>query len=318
MQSKNSAISNISHFEDIGFHLKNELRKAKHSVKICVAWISWSDYNQVFNDLARKGVKVEILYNDDYLNKRNFISHDYEVRLYPVRARFGSLMHNKFCIIDNKIIITGSFNWSRKAYSHFENIVIIKNDFKLAKSFLHEFEDLKNYFYDYSQQKKILCGSFEDTNCRSSSFNLGILGAESGLYEESLVDIWNVCLRHAHITFLGEQHEQHLHSYLWLKIEEWDNFNESYDMEAMLDDFQNERNQIKSIQNYLEDRNGYSIKIHAIGFIKLENPNEHIEWGEDPQYIVDIVWRDMYYRKSIPDIMYNGFYDIDCIVRRHH
>ena len=36
-----------------------------------------------------------------------------------------SLMHNKFCIIDDKIIINGSFNWSVNAVkSNNENIII--------------------------------------------------------------------------------------------------------------------------------------------------------------------------------------------------
>jgi len=34
-------------------------------------------------------------------------------------------------------------NWSGNAWSHFENIVVVENDFKLVRAFMHEFEDLK-------------------------------------------------------------------------------------------------------------------------------------------------------------------------------
>ena len=44
-----------------------------------------------------------------------------------------NLMHNKFCIIDERIIITGSYNWTNKANKeNNENIVIIKDDIELA------------------------------------------------------------------------------------------------------------------------------------------------------------------------------------------
>ena len=38
----------------------------------------------------------------------------------------GSLMHNKYAVIDENIVITGSFNWTNKAVNvNHENIVII-------------------------------------------------------------------------------------------------------------------------------------------------------------------------------------------------
>ncbi|VXB18038.1 phospholipase D-like domain-containing protein [Pseudomonas sp. 8O] len=314
MYQNNPKIMNSSHFEDIGYHLKNELRKAKSSIKICVAWIRWSDYNPIFNELARKGVRIEVLYNDDHINRRNFVSPDHSVVLYPVRGRFyNSLMHNKFCVVDNRVVITGSFNWSQRAYSHFENIVFIENDFKLVKSFLHEFEDLKNYYDDYNNQSKIAC-PYE--GCRSLSYNLGVLGDESGLYDESLVDIWNVCFKSGHLTFLGEQYENHLHLHLGIKdVPDREDSDGYYGIESMLSELKNERDRVLKLQEYFV--NSRKNKIHAVGMVSMINQHEHIEWGEEQEYAVNILWSDMYYRKLIPDVIYDGDCDIDCIVRRH-
>lgn len=310
-------IKTTSHFEDIGFHIRQEISKAKESIKICVAWISWIDYNGILEELSRKGVSVEILYNDDHLNRKHFIKPDESINLFPVKGRFyHSLMHNKFCIIDNRIIVTGSFNWSRRAFYHFENIVFIENDFKLVKNFLHEFEDLKNYFYGFNNHEKIQCGTKDSTQCKSQSYNLGIFGNESGLYDESLVDIWNICLSNGHVSFLGEEYENHLHSYLGLTEQpDWDGVDGFYDRESMLNEFRQERAQIQMIQNYFNTHQG--TKIHAIGAVVMENSNEHLKWGEDPNYAINILWRDMYYRKLIPDTLYDGFYDISSIINRH-
>lgn len=37
-------------------------------------------------------------------------------------------MHNKYLLIDDEIVLTGSFNWTHKAVnSNYENIVIIED-----------------------------------------------------------------------------------------------------------------------------------------------------------------------------------------------
>ncbi|WP_187992896.1 phospholipase D-like domain-containing protein [Vibrio harveyi] len=295
-----------AYFEEIDFHIKQELLNARESVKVCVAWISWRKYTSIFNQLTKKGVKVEVIYNDDFINKKNFHSPFPETKLYPVKARSSALMHNKFCIIDKQTLLTGSFNWSRNARRHFENIVIIDHDYKLIKGFLTEFEDLKNYYSDYANQTRVNCLHEHDDYrlCRSSAYNLGILGHESGLYDDSVIELWNVCLRNEHGTFIREFHEQHLQSYLGLKdAPEYDN-GYHYDKSDMLEEFEQELRQTEEVHNYFVNRGGEPV--HAIGIVAMQN--EHLEYSVDPEYVVNIIWRDMYYRKVIPDVLYDDSY----------
>lgn len=50
-------------------------------------------------------------------------------------------MHNKFFIIDDKILGTGSLNWTSTAMQiNYENLIIIKDD-QAVKNY-------SNYFYD--------------------------------------------------------------------------------------------------------------------------------------------------------------------------
>ncbi|MEI6879931.1 MAG: phospholipase D-like domain-containing protein [Bacteroidota bacterium] len=56
-------------------------------------------------------------------------------------------MHNKFCVIDYNTVITGSYNWSYKAESNFENIIINSNDTILAEQFIAEFNQIKNQYF---------------------------------------------------------------------------------------------------------------------------------------------------------------------------
>jgi hypothetical protein len=310
-------VSTKAYFEDIGFHIVQELMKARESVKICVAWISWQKYAPIFDQLTDKGIIVEVIYNDDFLNKNNFRPPSYKTSLYPVRGRRNALMHNKFCIIDDSTILTGSFNWSYNARRHFENIVVIENDLKLVKKFITEYQDLKNYFSEFAQNNKILCLYDEnDRRCYSASYNLGVLGHESGKYDESVIEIWNVCLRHEHVTFLGEYHENHLHTHLDLKSSADFDDDLEYDKNLMLSEIHQEFNQIERIRNYFISRS--KLPIQAIGFVSILNENEHIEWGEEQEFGIRVFWRDMYYRKVIPDIIYDdgdGF--INSLINSH-
>lgn len=56
-------------------------------------------------------------------------------------------MHNKFCVIDYSTVITGSYNWSYKAESNFENVIITHNDTTLAEQFIAEFNSIRKHYY---------------------------------------------------------------------------------------------------------------------------------------------------------------------------
>jgi phosphatidylserine/phosphatidylglycerophosphate/cardiolipin synthase-like enzyme len=53
------------------------------------------------------------------------------------------IMHHKFAVIDRKVLITGSYNWSRSAETlNGENILIFQSAEPLAEEYRKEFEKL--------------------------------------------------------------------------------------------------------------------------------------------------------------------------------
>ena len=55
-------------------------------------------------------------------------------------------MHHKFAIIDNSVVVTGSFNWTSQAVkNNQESILFIKNR-ELAEQYLDEYNHLWNTF----------------------------------------------------------------------------------------------------------------------------------------------------------------------------
>lgn len=99
--------------------IQMELFKAKESIKIAVAWFTNELLLQPLILQLKNGVSVELIINDDEINRGGESSLDFSEYLKAggiLRWNDSKqLMHEKFCIIDNRIVINGSYNWTNKA-----------------------------------------------------------------------------------------------------------------------------------------------------------------------------------------------------------
>ncbi|MFK7983327.1 MAG: phospholipase D-like domain-containing protein, partial [Saprospiraceae bacterium] len=53
-------------------------------------------------------------------------------------------MHNKFCIIDERILINGSYNWTYYAENKNEENILITDNTEVIHKYLNEFKRIKN------------------------------------------------------------------------------------------------------------------------------------------------------------------------------
>jgi hypothetical protein len=131
-----------SYFENIRKIIISEIDKAEKEIIIAMAWFTNFD---IFNILLSKLPKVSIrliVLNDDINNRNNgldfqeFIDKGGEF-YYGVQNR---PMHNKYCIIDEKVLISGSYNYTYLAESiNYENIIVFKGPSDITDSY-------KSYF----------------------------------------------------------------------------------------------------------------------------------------------------------------------------
>ncbi|MGB4654383.1 MAG: phospholipase D-like domain-containing protein [Bacteroidales bacterium] len=138
-------------FENIAERIRHEIGKAQKSIFIAVAWFT---NKNIFNELlnkARSGCTVSLMISNDEINKNSSIDYDQlavgKSRVYKIGNSDTELMHNKFCVIDFSTVITGSYNWSYKAESNFENVIITSNDTSLAEQFISEFNNIRKQYY---------------------------------------------------------------------------------------------------------------------------------------------------------------------------
>jgi len=123
------------------------IESANESVHCGLFDLDLQDLKQTFDKMSYL-VDVRLVIDDEnfdsYLDKKEYVRWD----------DTSQLTHNKFCIIDNKIISTGSFNPTHRGnFVNNNNLVIIDSEL-LAKNYEDEFREL--WHYEFSGGDKVL------------------------------------------------------------------------------------------------------------------------------------------------------------------
>lgn len=138
---------NISaYFSNIRDIILTDIRNACKSISIAVAWFT---NHEIFDELIKKlnqGIEVNLIVLNDDINLREqsldfqkFI--DSKGNLWLASAEHP--MHHKFCIIDEVILITGSYNYTYLAdcINH-ENVVRFQGVSDIITDYENEFQSL--------------------------------------------------------------------------------------------------------------------------------------------------------------------------------
>jgi phosphatidylserine/phosphatidylglycerophosphate/cardiolipin synthase-like enzyme len=116
-----------------------------------VAWFTDFDIYKSILEVQKNGVLVYVIIANHELNKNSKVdfkdliqNEGYVGYIGDLKdTRSDKLMHNKFCIIDNKLLITGSYNWTKKARKNDENVIVIKDHPIVIAKFSEKFESIK-------------------------------------------------------------------------------------------------------------------------------------------------------------------------------
>lgn len=123
------------------------LRSATKSVKICVFTISENEITDEIIRTHQKGVNVHVVTDNDKINDRGSdIRRIAEAGIIVKIDQSSSHMHHKFCIVDKRVLITGSYNWTKSAADRNQENLLITEDSKVVRSYQREFEKLWDLF----------------------------------------------------------------------------------------------------------------------------------------------------------------------------
>ena len=135
-----------AYFENIKQVIAEHLEAAERSIFVAVAWFTDKDLYDILCRKARAGLSVRVVIVDDDINNNTAYGIDKQAltqrggKIYQVS---DALMHHKFCIIDEYVVISGSYNWTYKAANeNIENITVTQGDKAFATQFTKQFHHI--------------------------------------------------------------------------------------------------------------------------------------------------------------------------------
>lgn len=143
-----------AYFEKIHKQIEIRLQESQTSIRLAVAWFTDQKLYNIICEKAKNGVEVELIIANHEINQESNIDFSKLKKsggsLYWIGKgyKYEPLMHNKFCIIDNQVLITGSYNWTQKAKSNHESITVIEEDANLILDFNQEFDKIINKYFN--------------------------------------------------------------------------------------------------------------------------------------------------------------------------
>jgi phosphatidylserine/phosphatidylglycerophosphate/cardiolipin synthase-like enzyme len=125
--------------------IAREIQAARHEILVQAYSFTSDPLTLGLAEAKKRGVDVHVLLDksnekESYSDLKLFVQHD----LVPLIDSKHAIAHNKIMIIDRRVLITGSYNFTNQAeHENAENLVIIKGYPGLIKAYREHFESHK-------------------------------------------------------------------------------------------------------------------------------------------------------------------------------
>jgi hypothetical protein len=151
----------ITNGTEIKQRILSEINNATQSIYVAMAYFTDREIAMAIVGAKNRNVIVDVILSSNIQNDTvklmlrgaNITVHAFET------GDARGIMHHKFCLIDNKITINGSYNYSINASNNNVENIHVSDDISTYSQFFSEFERLK-----YNIDNQIAVNSTEPTN----------------------------------------------------------------------------------------------------------------------------------------------------------
>ena len=121
----------------------DHVTRAIQRINICVFTISDDSISSAILTAHKKGVKIQVITdNDKSLDEGSDVERIAREGVAVRMDQTSNHMHHKFMVVDNQILITGSYNWTMSAARYNYENILVTTEAGVVKSFLQEFNQL--------------------------------------------------------------------------------------------------------------------------------------------------------------------------------
>jgi hypothetical protein len=131
--------------KEIFNRIEAELKKAEFEIQVASAWFTDDVLFDILLDQLAKGVKVEVIIADNSENEKlDFpILISKGATVLKIKNVGYGMMHQKFCIIDRKKALHGSYNWSNNAKNNNHESIIVTDHKETVESLINNFNNIR-------------------------------------------------------------------------------------------------------------------------------------------------------------------------------
>ncbi|MDU0369571.1 phospholipase D-like domain-containing protein [Hymenobacter endophyticus] len=151
-------MQSVAHFQSIKPAILAELKQAQNSIKIAVAWFTDQDLFAALIAQLQRRVAVSLLIRNDYVNNRpeslpwqQFIDAGGVLYFSPD----AHALHHKFCLIDEHLLLSGSYNWTYMAEQRNQENCVFSTESALIRQFGQEFQRLISTLIPQTQPVRV-------------------------------------------------------------------------------------------------------------------------------------------------------------------
>lgn len=130
-----------AYFDNIETQVIRALDGARVSIHVAMAWFTNQKIADKLVEKFKEGLDVKVVCFDDHTNSKFGVDID-GIPYKAIRGTRGGTMHNKFCIIDNQVVLSGSYNWSVNAEKKNNENAAVWYDYERASDYSVEFRKL--------------------------------------------------------------------------------------------------------------------------------------------------------------------------------
>ncbi|MGH9403075.1 MAG: phospholipase D-like domain-containing protein [Terriglobia bacterium] len=128
-------------------YIERSLLDARQSVDAALYRLDLPRLARALLEVKRKTLRLRLIldwgkYHQSAESRELVARNELPVRLCGGRKDGPSKMHHKFAIIDGRVALTGSYNWTKESeLSNYENLVVIAEP-RVVANYTREFESL--------------------------------------------------------------------------------------------------------------------------------------------------------------------------------
>lgn len=118
------------------------ISQAKSTIKVAMAYFTDKEIADELISARQKGVEVNIVLSNDIINNEIRDRLKGKVSLVIFESNGRGIMHHKFCIIDNSLLLHGSYNYTYNATKNNQESLNITDSYNLISEYSNIFDTL--------------------------------------------------------------------------------------------------------------------------------------------------------------------------------